>query len=142
MTKTVYKNDLIHPELSYRIIGSAFEVFNEIGGGHKENIYQKGMNISFKNCQLNFKEQVYYPVTFKNNILGKNFFDFLIGEKIIVEIKSLSRFTKAHFDQVLRYLQVSKLQLALLITFGQEEVKYKRVVNFHLTSQPLINSSH
>ena len=76
------------------------------------------------------EQQVYYPVTFKNTVVGKNFFDFLIDNKIIVEIKSLSRFTKAHYDQVLNYLTTSRLQLALLINFGLEEVKCKRVVNF------------
>ena len=130
MTKSDYKNDLIYPELSYKIVGCAFEVFNEVGGSHKESIYQKGMSIAFKNQLLNFKEQVYYSVTFKNNVIGKNFFDFLIEEKIIVELKSLGHFTKGHYDQVLNYLKVSGLKLAILISFGQNEVKYKRVINF------------
>ena len=117
-------------DIAYKIIGCAFEVFNEIGSGHKELAYQKALGISFKSKDLTFKEQVYFPLTFKNEVIGRNYFDFLVDEKIVVEIKSLSKFTKGHYDQVLNYLNTSGLKLALLINFGTEEVKCKRVVNF------------
>ena len=130
MNTILKRNDLVYPDLSYKIIGCAFEVFNEIGSGHKELAYQKALNISFKNSGLSTKEQVYYPLTFKDEVIGRNYFDFLVDDKIIVEIKSLSKFTKGHYDQVLNYLNTSGLKLALLISFGSEEVKCKRVVNF------------
>jgi GxxExxY protein len=141
MTQTIYKKDLLFPELSYKIVGCAYEVFNEIGGGHKEVIYQKALGISFTNHKLAFKEQVYYPITFKDVILKRNFFDFLVDEKIVVEIKSLAHFTKGHYDQTLKYLNVSGIKLALLITFGQGDVRVKRVVNFpKVTGEPFANS--
>ena len=140
MGKIIRKDDLIYPDLSYKIIGCAFEVFNELGGGHKENIYQKALSVSYKSQFLNFKEQVYFPLKFKNEVVGRNFFDFLVEEKIIVEIKSLGRFTKGHYDQVLNYLHISNIKLALLITFGTDEVRCKRVVNFKTINNPLVNS--
>ncbi len=128
---TLVKNkNIVFPELSYKIIGCAFDVFNEIGGGHKEIVYQKALEISLRTKQMMFSQQVYYPVTFQNVVVGRNYFDFLVDDKIIVEIKSLARFTKQHYDQVLNYLTFSNLKLALLITFGKEEVKCRRVVNF------------
>lgn len=124
------RNDLIYPELSYKIIGCAYDVFNSIGGGHKEAVYQKAMNIALKEKNLVVKEQHYYPVKYKNEVVGKNYFDFFVEDKIIVELKSLGRFSKANYDQALNYLNVSNLKLALLISFGTEEVRCKRVVNF------------
>ncbi len=129
------RKDLIYPELSYKIIGCAYEVFNSIGGGHKESVYQNAMKLALKEKDLNFAEQLYYPVKFKEIVVGKNFFDFHVEEKIVVEIKSANRFTKANYDQVLNYLNVSDLKLALLITFGADEVRCKRVVNFKTINQ-------
>jgi GxxExxY protein len=131
----VVKKDLVYPDLSYQIIGCAFDVFNNIGGGHKEVVYQKAMSIALKEKGLAYTEQSYYPVKFKNVLVGKNFFDFFIDNKIVVELKSSNRFTKSNYDQVLNYLTVSNVKLALLISFGSEEVRCKRVVNFQALSQ-------
>lgn len=130
MTKTVYKKDLLFPELSYSIVGCAYEVFNELGGGHKEKIYQTALAHSFHSKQLNYQEQIYYPLYFKDKLVGKGYWDYLIDKKIIVKIKALSFFAKTHIDQVLNYLHTSNLKLALLISFGQNEVRVKRIVNF------------
>lgn len=134
------REDLLFPDLSYQIIGCAFEVFNEIGGGHKENIYQKALKISFEKKGLKFKEQVYFPLEFQQRVIGKNYFDFLVDEKVVVELKCLARFTKANYDQVLKYLNVSDLKLALLLNFGMEEVKCRRVVNFNILNGSFANS--
>ena len=130
MPKTIYKKDLIYPELSYAIVGCAFDVFNELGGGHREKVYQKAMKLAFQNKLIAFKEQFYYPLKYKHDTMEKGFFDFLMEEKIIVELKSLGFFTKGNYDQVKYYMNDSGLKLALLITFGQNEVRSKRVVNF------------
>ena len=125
----VKKKDLLYPELSYEIIGCAFEVFNELGSGHSEKYYQKALSICFRQAPLNFQEQAYYPLKFKNEIVGKNFLDFVVENKIVVEIKKDVRYSKSHIDQVLRYLKTSNLKLAILINFGKEGVTYKRIVN-------------
>ncbi len=131
MEYKLHKKDLAYPDLSYKIIGCAFEVFNQLGSGHKEIIFHKALALEFSNQKLNFKEEVYFPVEFKGVNVGRNYFDFLVDDKIIVEIKSLSRFSKGHFDQTKNYLAVSKLKLALLINFGNDGVQCKRVVNFN-----------
>lgn len=130
MAKTVHKEDLIYPELSYKIIGCAYEVFNEIGGGHRESAYQKALSLAFIKAGLNIKEQKYIPVKFIGVAVEKGFLDYFVEEKIVVEIKSLGYFTKGNYDQVLNYLNNSGSKLALLITFGRNEVRYKLVVNF------------
>jgi GxxExxY protein len=124
------KTNLIFPELSYQIIGCSYDVFNQIGGGHKELVYQKAMNIALQGKNLKFEEQLYYPIKYNDVVISKSFFDFCVDEKVVVELKSSTRFTKANYDQVLDYLNRSKLKLALLISFGTNEVRCKRVVNF------------
>jgi GxxExxY protein len=132
------RKDLLYPELSYQIIGCAYDVFNEIGGGHKEIVYRKAMAVALKAKGLKYTEELYYPVKFKDVVVGKNFFDFYVEDKIVVELKSARGFTKSNYDQALNYLNASKMKLALLISFGTTEVRCKRVVNF----QELINTNN
>ncbi len=128
-TAQLKRDDLLYSELSYDIVGCAFDVFNELGPGHQEKNYQKAMSLSLANKEIHFKEQVYFPLYFKDKIIGKSFLDFLVDEKIIVELKKDNYFSKTHIEQVLHYLKMSNLQLAILINFTTEGVKSKRVVN-------------
>ena len=139
--KTTARKDLVFPELSYEIIGCAFEVYNEVGGGHKESVYQKAMSIAFQKKNLQFQEQLYFPIKFKGNLVGKNYFDFNVEEKIIVELKARTRFSKADYEQVLEYLNDKKFKLALLINFTLNEVVCKRVINFNAVDSQFRNNS-
>ena len=130
---TLRREDLLFPELSYKIIGCAFDLYNKIGGGHNEKHYQRGMAMLFKERKIKFKEQLYYPLKFQEKILGKLFFDFLVEEKIIVEIKKTNLYSKRHIDQVLEYLKTSKLQLAIIINFGTDKVHSKRIINLYIS---------
>lgn len=126
----IRRKDLIYPELSYKIIGCAFDVYNEIGSGHHEKYYQRALKEAFKEQKLNIKEQVYYPLKYKTKVIGKNFLDFLIKKIIVVEIKKGVSYSKRHITQVIEYLKATDLPLAILITFGNEGVSFKRIVNF------------
>ncbi|MDP1802298.1 MAG: GxxExxY protein [Bacteroidota bacterium] len=129
MESTLKRNDLVYPELSYKIIGCAFEVFNELGFGHAEKYYQKAMAIALKNTGLTYKEQFYAPLKFQGELVGKLYLDFLVEEKIIIELKKNAHFSKSNIDQVNQYLLSSKLQLALLINFSSKGIISKRLVN-------------
>jgi GxxExxY protein len=129
MAGKLRRDDLVYPELSYQIIGCAYEVFNELGFGHAEKIYQKAMSLALKNASLNYNEQLYTPLKFKAAVVGKKFFDFLVEDKIIVELKKNHFFSKANIDQVNEYLKSRDLKLALLINFTSKGVVYKRLVN-------------
>lgn len=129
MKPEVLKKDLLYPEHSYELVGCAYDVFNELGFGHHEKYYQRAYAIALQSKKINFKEQVYYSLKFKEKIIGKQFFDFLIDEKIIIELKKDSRFSKKHIDQVLEYLRTANLKLAMLINFTRNGVIYKRIIN-------------
>jgi len=129
MVKKKIREDILYPELSYDVIGCAFEVFNELGPGHLEKTYERALTIKFKSKGIRFQEQVYCPVKFEGETVGNNYFDFLIDNKIIVELKCGTHFTRVNFKQVYKYLAASKIKLAILITFTKDGVVQKRVVN-------------
>ena len=129
MMNYLKRNDLLYPELSFQIIGCAFEVHNELGFGFKENIYQKALALSLKEKKLTFKEQAHYQIKFKDQVIANRYFDFIVDEKIVVEIKKDDKFSKANIDQTIEYLKASNLKLAILINFGKEGVVYKRLIN-------------
>jgi len=132
MENKLKRNDLVHPELSYKIIGCAFEVFNELGFGHAEKYYQKAMAIALKNAGLNYKEQFYAPLKFKGELVGKLFLDFLVEDKVIVELKKNNFYSKSNIDQVNQYLLSTKLQLALLINITSKGINSKRLINIRV----------
>lgn len=123
--------ELIYPELSYKIIGLSFDVHNSLGSGHIEKLYQKALAELLQKENISFKEQVYSPVSFNGKIIGKYFLDFLIEDKIIIEIKKGNKFSKQNIDQVVNYLKINNLKLAILINFGKEGVMFKRVLNLY-----------
>ncbi|TAL63316.1 MAG: GxxExxY protein [Bacteroidetes bacterium] len=131
MKVVVRRDDLVYPELSYKLVGYAYEVFDELGPGHSEKTYQRAYAVMLRRNDHQFGEQVYYPVRFKDEIISKGFLDFKVDEKVIVELKKDDRFSKTHIDQVLDYIKRSNLKLALLINFTKEGVKFKRIVNIN-----------
>lgn len=120
---------LVHDELSYQIIGSCFEVHNEIGGGHRESFYQKGLAAVLRQREIPFQEQVHVDLVVAGEKVGKYFLDFLVDKRVIIEIKSSKFFRQSDFRQATAYLQALKLELALLVAFTPTGVRYKRVVN-------------
>jgi GxxExxY protein len=129
MKATLERNDLLYPELSYKIIGCAFEVFKEIGPGHLEKVYQRALAIAFRNAGLSFIEQIRYDVKFHNEKVGYGFFDFQVEEKIIVELKRGKTYINKEVEQVVDYLKTSKLKLSIIIRFTPEGVRFKRLIN-------------
>lgn len=125
----VKRQDLLYPEESYKIIGSAFDVYNQLGPGHLEKYYQKALAESFFKNKISFAEQASFPIKYNDKIIGRKFFDFLVENKIVVEIKKGTKFSKTNIDQVLEYLRMQNLRLAILINFGNEGVMFKRIIN-------------
>jgi len=123
------RKDILYPDLSYKIIGCAFDVYNSLGSGHSEKYYQKALCEALSSQKLKFVQQISFPLKYHQNIIGRKFLDFLVENKIVVEIKKGDRFSKTHIDQVLEYLKLSHLKLAILINFGAHGVTFKRIIN-------------
>jgi len=123
------KIKLVYPELSYEVVGILYDVFNELKSGHKEIYYQNAIAVGLRRSNINFKEQVYSPITFKDELVGKYFFDFLIEDKIILEIKAGDKFSRKNIEQTYSYLRASDLNLGILANFTGSGVKFKRILN-------------
>ena len=125
----VLSDKIVYPELSYKIIGIAFEVYNTLGGGYKEKHYQKALEIAFRRALLTFQSQCSYKVRYKNEIIGRYFMDFVIEDKIVLEIKSGDYYAHRNFNQVKGYLHATNYKLGILANFTSSGLKYKRVLN-------------
>lgn len=125
----IYKADLLYPELSYQIIGMVFDVFYKIGYGFSEKQYGKAIEIALKETGLNYKKELPVRINYKGVFLTTNYLDFLIDDKIILELKQGDFFPKKDMDQIYKYLKVTNLKLGLLIRFTKSGVKFKRILN-------------
>ncbi len=128
MTK-LKRKDLIYPELCYQIIGILFTVWTKLSFGHKESFYQKAVVEEFKNNKIKFKEQLPVKISYREKIIGIYYFDFLIEDKIILEIKVRNYFSQKDIKQLYSYLKAKQLKLGLISHFTKSGVKFKRVVN-------------
>jgi len=127
--ENVKRRDLVHPELSYKIVGALFDVYNVLGHGLLEKNYQRAVAEAFKTRGIAFKEQVPVPLSFQGKEIGKYFLDFLVEESVVLELKQGDRFRKGNLDQVNAYLRSSGLRLAILANFTQNGVLFRRIVN-------------
>ncbi|MBI4049350.1 MAG: GxxExxY protein [Candidatus Doudnabacteria bacterium] len=124
-----FRADLLYPELSYQVVGILFDVYNQLGYGFAEKTYQKAIAAALKSSKLKYREQVYAPVSYKGEIVASNYFDFLIDNKLVLEIKKGDRFAKSHIDQLFQYLVNQKLKLGILAYFAPHRIHFKRIVN-------------
>jgi GxxExxY protein len=131
MNAEVKTQDFLCEELSYKIIGCAYEVFNQIGPGHLEKIYLKALAKAFQAKNILYKEQIPYDVMFSGEKIGRGRFDFLVEEKVIVELKRGKFYFAKEINQVSEYLKTNNLKLGLIIRFTPDGVRVKRVVNIY-----------
>ena len=117
-----------YKELTYKIIGAAMEVHNHLGPGHNEEVYQKALENEFKNQGLAFESQKSVSIEYKGSQVGLRFLDFVVDDRVIVEIKATSELTSLHQWQVLYYFAATEYPIALLINFGSDKLEYKRLL--------------
>lgn len=111
-------------EISYKIRGSIFKVYNELGPGLFESVYEAALMYQLKKDGLSVKKQVPIPVYFDNQILDEIGFraDILVENKVIIEIKSVSELSKLHHKQTTNYLRIAKLKLGILVNFNVDDI--------------------
>jgi len=123
------RRDLVYPELSYKIVGLLYEVYNDLGYGYQEKYYEKAVAKALEQERLKYKEQLYVPFEFKNQKIGEYYLDFLVEDKIIVELKKGDKFSRKNIEQVYAYLKAKNLKLGILAQFSTNGLKFKRIVN-------------
>ena len=119
---------LIHEELTYKIIGAAMEVYNELGSGFLESVYQEAFEIELQKQNIPYQKEVLLNIIYKDITLKKHFYaDFICYGKIVIELKALSKIAPEHYAQILNYLKATGLHVGLLLNFGEKTLNYKRL---------------
>jgi len=121
--------NIIYADETYEIVGMMYDIWDEIGFGHKENFYQRAVAKIFEINKKKFKEQLRLKVKMKNVEIGEYILDFLYEDIIVIELKQGNGFSKRNINQIYSYLKATGLKLGLLINFTREGVKFKRIVN-------------
>lgn len=120
---------VIHKEESYKIVGICMEVYNNLGTGFLEVVYKDALEYELKNAGIKFEREKMYSVQYKEIILPHKFFaDFVLFDKIILEVKAVAGIRDEFIAQAINYLKVSKNKLCLLVNFGETRLTYKRIV--------------
>ena len=118
--------DLLYPELSYLIVGACQDVWKELGPAFKESVYQEALIRELSTRQIAFVSQCRVPVLYKGERVGVYVPDFIIDDKILIEIKHVPFLTVKEKKQCWYYLKGTQYRLLLLINFGGKELEVAR----------------
>ena len=122
-------SELIYKDESYEIIGKCFEVHNNLGPGFLEIVYKDALEYEFKKANIPYTRETKYVVNYKGIVLPHYFYaDFVVYDKIILEVKAVSSIVDEFVAQAINYLKVSENKLALIVNFGKLKINYKRIV--------------
>ena len=131
----------IKDDLTYKIIGCAMKVHAVLGNGFQEVIYQRALAIEMEKQGLHFLRELEMPLFYDDHPIGSRRVDFLIEDKVMVELKALTRLEDVHLAQGLNYLVAYKVNLGLLLNFGAQSLEVKRLRHPLNKQNPIIPKS-
>jgi GxxExxY protein len=119
-----------YSDITGKIIGAALEVHKFLGNGFQEVIYQRALAYELGEAELNFVREISQQIFYKElgSQIGTRRVDFLVEEKVLIEIKAQVKLEDVHWAQILNYLKAYKLEVGLLINFGSKSLEFKRFV--------------
>ena len=117
-----------HSELTGKIIACAYKIYNKMGYGYLESVYEKCMLIELEGIGLNVETQKPLKVFYEGRIVGDFVADIIVNDTVIVELKSVSKIVKAHEIQLVNYLVTTNKSVGLILNFAKDKVEVKRKV--------------
>ena len=122
-------SEFLYKDLTYRIIGIAMEIHRELGPGFLEAVYEEVMADELNTGKIAFENQVKLNIYYKEKKLKKQYqADFIVDEKIVVELKGVAKLTDLDEAQMINYLKATGLKIGLLVNFGGKSLEWKRIV--------------
>jgi GxxExxY protein len=118
-----------YSELTGKIIGCAMEVHRELGNGFQEVIYQRALELEMHGQNISFEREYEMPIHYKGKNIGTRRVDFLVEEKISVELKAIIQLEDVHMAQAKNYLEAYNPEIGLLLNFGAKSLQFKRLIN-------------
>ncbi len=126
---------VIYPKESYNIIGCMMTVHSELGCGFLEKVYQEALEREFTDKGIPFKREVNLKIYYKGIPLEQDYIaDFVCYDKIIVELKAISKISDIEKAQVINYLKATGYELGILANFGETSLRTERLCNIHKTT--------
>lgn len=122
-------SEIYFKELSFKIVGILYDTYNELGYGYQEKYYQRAVEELLIENKIKYERELSCPLSIRGKSIGRYQLDFLIDNKIILELKVAESFYPRHLKQVLGYLKANKLKLGILAIFTKEKLEYHRILN-------------
>ena len=120
-------SSLLHKSITDIILKVYYEVYNELGYGFLEKVYQNAMYFELKSLGYKVEAQKQIKVYFKQQLVGEYYSDLLVEDKVIVELKACDLLMNIHVAQIMNYLKATEIEVGLLLNFG-EEPEFKRLI--------------
>ena len=121
---------LKYQDITDKIIGAAIEVHKFLGNGFQEVIYQRALAVELRRARLEFAREVEHVIYYKDfpEPIGTRRADFVVEGNVLVELKAITMLEPVHETQILNYLKVYRLEIGLLINFGEKRINVKRLI--------------
>jgi len=113
------EDSLKHRDLTDKIIGTFYEIYNELGFGFLESVYENALLIALTEKGIKVGQQIPIPVWFRGKKIGDFVADLIVGDSVIIELKAVRTIQDAHKAQLLNYLRATEIEVGLLLNFGQ-----------------------
>lgn len=117
----------LHSDLTQAIIGTFYEVYNELGHGFLESVYENSLALALRSKGFEVHQQIAIPVWFRGTRVGDYDADILVNKLILLELKTAKNIDSAHVAQLLNYLKATKIEVGLVMNFGPRP-EFKRVL--------------
>jgi GxxExxY protein len=135
------EESLLHRDMTDLIIGVFYDVYNELGFGFLESIYEEAMVIALREKGVDVQQQVPVPVAFRGHLIGTYQADLIVDGVIIVELKAVQKLVEAHVAQLMHYLRATEIEVGLLMNFGHSP-EFKRRAFENKRKSPARSSEH
>ena len=117
-----------YSDITRKIIGAAMKVHSTLGNGFQEVIYQRALAIEMSKHRLSFQRELEMPIFYDEQQIGTRRVDFLVEDKVMVELKAVTELEDVHLAQAINYLEAYKLEVGLLLNFGAKSLEYRRLI--------------
>lgn len=123
------KQEIVYPELSYKVVGILYTVHNEHGRYKNEKQYADAVEKYLKEFKMPYEREWTIPISFERESTGRNRIDFIIDDKIVLETKAKRFLNRTDYYQTMRYLEAAKKRLGILVNFHQHYLTPKRILS-------------
>ena len=123
------EKDYKYSDITRKIIGAAMKVHSALGNGFQEVIYQRALAIEMTKQGLAFQREMEMPIYYDGQEIGTRRVDFFVEDKIMVELKAVTKLEDVHLAQAINYLEACNMEVGLLLNFGAKSLEFHRLVN-------------